>query len=158
MNTAKQQGAALIVSLMLLLMLTLIAITAANQSTLQLRISSNSQEQNTAFQAAESGLIKWTETYFQSPNYTAPVATFAPTVDLTSGPATPVSSTGTRETFTILAVANPKTCSGQGMRPGSIELYCFEIQSTGKTCDSSGNCSATAVHRQGGQRRGAASL
>lgn len=158
MKTANQHGAALIVSLLLLLMLTLIAITAANQSSLQLRISSNSQEQNTAFQAAESGLIKWTETYFQSSKYTAPDATFAPSVDRTAGPSTRVSSTSTRETFTILAFSNPKTCSGQGMRPGSIELYCFEIQSTGQACDDAGNCSATAVHRQGGQRRGAASL
>lgn len=158
MKIAKQNGVALIVSLLLLLMLTLIAITAANQSTLLLRISSNSQEQNTAFQAAESGLIRWTETYFQSAKYTAPTATFAPTENMTAGPATQVSTSSTRETFTIFAITNPKTCSGQGMRPGSIELYCFEIQSTGQACDGSGNCSATAVHRQGGQRRGAASL
>lgn len=158
MNNHKQRGIVLVVSLLLLLILTLIAITAANQSSLQLRISSNSQEQNAAFQAAESGLIKWTESYFQSTSYSMPNATFAPTMDLTAGPVTAVSSGSTRETFSILAISNPKTCSGQGMRPGSIELYCFEVQSTGQACDSDGNCTATAVHRQGGQRRGATSL
>ncbi len=158
MKISNQRGVALIVSLLLLLMLTLIAITAANQSSLQLRISSNSQEQNTAFQAAESGLVKWTETYFQSSNYTAPAATFAPTNDLSAGATTNVSSASTREAFTIFAFSNPKTCLKSGMRPGSIQLYCFEIQSTGQACDSSGNCGATAVHRQGGQRRGASTL
>lgn len=52
----RQQGAVLVVSLLLLLLLTVIAITAANVSTLQLRMASNSQQQNIAFQAAESGL------------------------------------------------------------------------------------------------------
>ena len=158
MNMHKQRGVVLLVSLLLLLMLTLIAITAANQSSLQLRISSNSQEQNSAFQAAESGLIKWTDAYFQSSNYTAPTTTFAPATNMTAGPATPVGDATNRETFTILAIANPSICPGQSMRPGSIELYCFEIQSTGQTCDDSGNCDAKAVHRQGGQRRGSARL
>ena len=63
MKTNKQKGMVLLVSLILLLMLTLIAITASNQSTLQLRISSNSEQRNMAFQAAEAGIAKWTGTY-----------------------------------------------------------------------------------------------
>ncbi|WP_341303805.1 pilus assembly PilX N-terminal domain-containing protein [Pseudomonas sp. TMP25] len=49
----------LLVSLILLLILTILAITAASTSTLQQRMASNAQEQNTSFQAAESGLARW---------------------------------------------------------------------------------------------------
>ena len=66
MSLHKQKGMVLVVSLLLLLMLTLIAISAANQSGLQLRIASNSEQQNAAFQAAESGLALWTDEYFNA--------------------------------------------------------------------------------------------
>lgn len=55
----QQQGMVLLVSLILLLLLTILAITAASTSSLQQRMASNAQEQNTAFQAAESGLANW---------------------------------------------------------------------------------------------------
>lgn len=55
----RQQGVALLVSLVLLLLLTILAITAARTSSLQQRMASNAQEQNSAFQAAESGLSRW---------------------------------------------------------------------------------------------------
>lgn len=61
MNTlpAQQRGMVLLVSLILLLILTILAITAASTSSLQQRMANNAQEQNTAFQAAESGLATW---------------------------------------------------------------------------------------------------
>nr|WP_298109063.1 PilX N-terminal domain-containing pilus assembly protein [uncultured Pseudomonas sp.] len=55
----QQRGMVLLVSLILLLLLTILAITAASTSNLQQRMASNAQEQNTAFQAAESGLATW---------------------------------------------------------------------------------------------------
>lgn len=61
----QQQGVALLVSLVLLLLLTVLAITAARTSSLQQRMASNAQEQNSAFQAAESGLSRWI-TLFES--------------------------------------------------------------------------------------------
>lgn len=64
----QQQGMVLLISLLLLLMLTIIAITAASQSNLQLRISSNSQQQNIAFQTTESGLSHWTNAFFCKPS------------------------------------------------------------------------------------------
>lgn len=64
-----QQGAVLLVSLVLLLILTTLAVTAASTSALQERMSSNAQQANTAFQAAENGL--------------------ANTIDLISGHASP---------------------------------------------------------------------
>ena len=49
----RQRGVVLLVSLMLLLMLTILALTATNRSTLQERMPANSQDSNLAFQAAE---------------------------------------------------------------------------------------------------------
>ncbi|MDM8347609.1 PilX N-terminal domain-containing pilus assembly protein [Pseudomonas sp. sp1636] len=134
---AKQQGIVLLVSLVLLLMLTIIAITAASQSNLQLRISSNSEQQNAAFQAAESGLQRWTTQYFaaySNSNFPSPI-----------DPPIPL---GAKEQFSV-AVIYAGPCPGSGERIG---LNCFDILSTGETCEA-GNCSTTAIHRQGGQRR-----
>jgi type IV pilus assembly protein PilX len=138
MNMHKQRGVVLLVSLLLLLMLTLIAITAANQSSLQLRISSNSQEQNSAFQAAESGLQQWTNAYFTS----ASNASFP-----TESTSTQIGSSN--EQFSVATIYTGP-CAGNGL--GRVSLNCFDIRSTGETCES-GSCTATAVHRQGGQRR-----
>ena len=51
-----QRGAALIVSLLILLVLTLLGVTAMTTSTQQEKMATNSREYNMAFQAAESAL------------------------------------------------------------------------------------------------------
>jgi Tfp pilus assembly protein PilV len=53
---AHQSGAVLIVAMILLVVLTLLGVTAMNTTSLQERIASNTQEQVHAFQAAETGL------------------------------------------------------------------------------------------------------
>ena len=53
---ARQQGAALVIGLILLLVLTLLAITGMSVATLELRMAGNEQYQERAFQAAEAGL------------------------------------------------------------------------------------------------------
>ncbi|GMQ96309.1 MAG: hypothetical protein BMS9Abin14_853 [Gammaproteobacteria bacterium] len=52
----RQSGAVLIVALVILVILTLLGVTAMNTTSLQERIASNTQEQVHAFQAAETGL------------------------------------------------------------------------------------------------------
>lgn len=52
----RQSGAVLIVALILLVVLTLLGVTAMNTTSLQERIAGNTQEQVHAFQAAETGL------------------------------------------------------------------------------------------------------
>lgn len=59
----RQTGVALVVSLLMLLLLTALALTAASNSSLQQRMASNAQEQNNAFQAAESGLARWIDRF-----------------------------------------------------------------------------------------------
>lgn len=73
-----QCGAALIMSMVILLILTLLGITAMGTSSLEEKMSGNTQEITRAFEAAESGLIEWSNTpgsivlegTTTSPNYT----------------------------------------------------------------------------------------
>jgi len=51
-----QRGAALVVGLLLLLVLTLLAISGMNSATLELVMAGNTQYQQNAFQAAETGI------------------------------------------------------------------------------------------------------
>jgi type IV pilus assembly protein PilX len=51
-----ERGAALIMSLVILLILTVLGITAMGTSSLEQKMAGNTQEANRAFQAAESGL------------------------------------------------------------------------------------------------------
>ncbi|MDT8410197.1 MAG: PilX N-terminal domain-containing pilus assembly protein [Wenzhouxiangellaceae bacterium] len=52
----RQQGAALFISLMFLIVLTLIGLSVANVGVLQERMSSNVRQSNVAFQRAEAGI------------------------------------------------------------------------------------------------------
>lgn len=51
-----QHGSALVVSLLILLVLTVIGVTSVSTSALQSKMATNTREYNTAFQAAESAL------------------------------------------------------------------------------------------------------
>jgi len=53
----KQDGAALVVALIFLLIMTLLGVGALNTTVLQEKMAGNTKEKNTAFQAAESALI-----------------------------------------------------------------------------------------------------
>lgn len=133
MSSKNQQGMVLLVSLILLLMLTLVAITASTQSSLQLRISSNNEQNNSAFQAAEAGLASWTSAY------------------LSFEPAPPTQGVvGGSQAYTVTK-AQTGLCLGSSLGM----MTCFDVQAEGRGgCDASGNdCVATAVHAQGGQRR-----
>lgn len=141
---SQQQGMVLLISLMLLLMLTIIAITAATQSNLQLRISSNSQQQNIAFQAAESGLQNWAKEYFKPgsswhPNATGTNGLLASTHSQWQYAAAPIGGTPPQ-----IPMAD-----GMGMSQGLLVVR-FDVVSTGCT---SADCTIRAVHRQGLQNR-----
>ncbi len=56
MNSKRQAGAALVVSLVLLVVVTVLAISGMNTATTELAIARNDQNYENAFQAAETGL------------------------------------------------------------------------------------------------------
>lgn len=121
---ANQSGMALLVSLIMLLLLTIIAITAAHQSTLQARMSANSQQQNVAFQTAESGIQAWVA------NYTA-----NPRIAVISVPG----SLTTKTPFTA-AAPTPSNCAdvvpaySLNASGETFQYACFDIQSDAKSC------------------------
>jgi hypothetical protein len=55
-SPGRERGAALVVGLILLLVLTILAVSGVVTSTLELRMVSNQQQQENAFQAADSGI------------------------------------------------------------------------------------------------------
>lgn len=55
-STQGQQGVVLVTSLLFLLVVTIISITAANNSSLGLRMSANMQDSSQSFQVAEAGI------------------------------------------------------------------------------------------------------
>ena len=55
---ARQQGAVLIISMIFLIIMTLLAVTGMNTSSMEEKMASNSQEATRAFQAAETGLAQ----------------------------------------------------------------------------------------------------
>ncbi|WP_435606136.1 pilus assembly PilX family protein [Pseudomonas knackmussii] len=144
-----QSGIALLVSLVLLLLLTIIAITAATQSTLQERMAANSQQQNIAFQAAESGIQGWIDAYQKDPKIVA----------LTVTPAS--SSDWAHKVQYQASAPAPGTCASvvqayslnAAESGGSFQYACFNIESTGKACAddacSDSNHPARAKHLQG---------
>lgn len=140
-----QSGMALLVSLVLLLLLTIIAITAATQSSLQERMAANSQQQNVAFQTAESGIQAWIKEYERLPRIEA------------------ITTTGTlTETTPYTASADvPGNCwdvvpaysldGSDGAK--SFQYACFNIDSSSKSC-ADASCAASdnparARHLQG---------
>ena len=52
----RQSGAVLVIAMIMLLVLTLLGVTAMNTTSMQERMAANSQELNRAFQASETGL------------------------------------------------------------------------------------------------------
>lgn len=129
MNTNhKQQGMVLMISLVLLLLLTIIAVTATSVSTLQLRMASNSQQQNIAFQAAESGLR-------QGQQMASGEAPATGTLNLNSGtPSNGLTSRYRVETEIVLLSGSSLDAAGEG--GGALPRYQVRISSHGKACDS----------------------
>ncbi|WP_454254501.1 pilus assembly PilX family protein [Pseudomonas sp. Marseille-Q8238] len=129
MNARSQQsGMVLLISLVLLLMLTLIAIAAAHQSSLQTRMAANSQQQNIAFQAAESGLSAWIKTYESSPQ----IAAISTSGNLDDGNRVPyqASAAAPSNCWDVVPAYSLNAAEGDT----SFQYACFNIESRSKAC------------------------
>jgi type IV pilus assembly protein PilX len=90
-NPRRQRGAALVVGLLLLLVLTILAISGMSTATLELRMSANQQYQERAFQAAEAGIEQAMAAGIQT---TDPAAIAAQYENPTSPEPTPIRGQG----------------------------------------------------------------
>lgn len=168
----KQQGMALVMGLMLLLVITLLGIATLRGTSMQERMSANNQQQAITFQGAEAAIrvvMDELRAVTQPPagvtqsvlitalnNGTAPtatqLATTQRTADSTSQYAGATVSNGTTSTAT-LTYANTTISAGSSMgigSSGSILNYNFVIDASSTQT----NTNASSRHQQGIARQG----
>ncbi|MGH8236827.1 MAG: pilus assembly PilX family protein [Steroidobacteraceae bacterium] len=134
-----QRGAALVVGMLLLLVLTLLAISGMNTASLELAMAGNLQYHENAFQAAETGVEQAIVLGMFNPS-AAPQR-----LPATVGTTTPIPNTGNRDNFftmTTPQLAGAAQPAIWGASWDSFSTYHFEVQSNGT---SARNAVATTV-------------
>ncbi len=150
-----QRGAALAVGLFMLLMLTIIGLTAVRSTTQQGRMASNFQFQNSAFQAAEGairGLVAEMRGELPQPAGVT-VNVLVDAIDPSTANPTRSYTLGTNITSqaTVQYIGQaPAPGYSMGVGKGAIVAHRFAITATGAQT----NTSAQAQHQQGVQRVG----
>jgi Tfp pilus assembly protein PilX len=135
---ARQRGAALVVGLLLLLVLTLLAISGMNTASLELVMAGNTQYQQNAFQAAETGIER---ALFDGG--------FNPGAPAERLPASGEQQIAGSTTDAYVSTITPQLAGAPqpalwGSSWDSFSTFHFEIQSTGSSARN-----AVAVNRQG---------
>ena len=130
----QQRGAALVVGLILLLILTVLAVSGMNTSTLELTMAGNVQYHQNAFQAAETGI----DIAIESRRFNTAAPNVLPVTALN-----PVDSTQAVTTFqTTTPVPDRAFSMGEGA--DSIAAYHFDIVAVGTSARN-----AVSTHNQG---------
>lgn len=133
-----QQGAALVIGLILLLVLTLLAVSGMNSASLEFIMAGNEQYRQNAFQAAETGV---------DVTYAANVALIPGGPDLPGAGAVPNSTTDNWVTTTRSLAAGTSMSPPPNPRAnsfGKFSYFNYDIQSTGTSVRG-----ASAVNIQG---------
>ena len=120
----RENGAALITALVVLIMLTLLAISTLSTSTMEERMAANSQELNRAFQIADTGLAR----IFDNPDALNTVTTFTATDTIATGYTTTY-NTEFRQDVPIGRTSN----LAQMWEAGKYSKYYFDLDSTSTT-------------------------
>lgn len=127
----RQRGAALVVALILLLVMTLLGVSGMNTATLELTMAGNAQNQQDAFQAAETGID---------------IAISQGTFSTGSAFQVPLTSVGAGEVEAKVEFAEvtpvPDLAFSMGMG-GGVQAYHFDVTATGR-----GPRGATSTHVQ----------
>lgn len=121
----KQRGAALVVGLLLLLILTLLAISGMNSATVEFIMAGNEQYHQNAFQAAETGIAQALATGTYNPGVAAKETVAA---------AVPNSATDTYSADIFRQLNGwPQSATMWTGSLNSFSSYHFEIQSQGNS-------------------------
>jgi type IV pilus assembly protein PilX len=131
LNCKTQQGAALVVGMVLLVILTLLAISGMNTATTELFMAGNEKYQENAFQAAETGIER-----------TLAVGNFNPAAMPPPNP--PAVDLGDGNAYTAITLPRGTSPAPPGYSFGTFGAEHFEIQSTGTS-----HRNATSNHTQG---------
>ncbi len=128
---APQRGAALVVGMVLLVILTLLAISGMNTATTELLMAGNERYQENAFQAAETGIERTLATASFNPAVLPPVD--PPPVALDNG-----------DSYTAFVQPRGTSPPPPGYSLGAFGAEHFDVQSTGAS-----QRNATSTHIQG---------
>ena len=131
---ARHRGAALVIGLILLVILTLLAITGMNTASTELVMAGNEQYRQHAFQASETGIEQAITVLPTVPQTAAP--TVVPNTAVTGAPT---------DLYTTSSQYMGDDLSIPGYSAGKYVGLHYQITSTGSTTIRN----ASAVHRQG---------
>jgi Tfp pilus assembly protein PilX len=118
----KQHGAALVVGLLLLLVITMLAISGINSASVEFVMAGNDQYHQNAFQAAEAGIADVLSTAAFNPGAGA---------QTTAGVALSDSKTETYDTTVTPALSGAPQPALWGNKWDSFSTFHFQIDSTG---------------------------
>ena len=129
---SREPGAALVVGLILLLVLTVLGVSGMNTATMELRMAGNTQIQEDSFQMAEDAI----DIGIAQRNFTTVGPT---TVNLLGTP------NADRQARTIFATTTPvpDVAFSMGTSTGSVQAFHFDITAVGQ-----GSGGATSTHTQ----------
>lgn len=137
----QQQGTALIVGLVVLLVMTMLGVASMGSMTTELRIANNTQTHQVAFQAAASAIqavlndpaIEWNDTAGGVGN------------DIASQPAAYVSPNGDQSADLVVRYSGcRKVFTGSSLTSDGMGALAHEIEATGQARDGSSNVIATS--------------
>jgi type IV pilus assembly protein PilX len=118
-GASRERGVVLVMALVILLILTILGVTAMSTSSLQEKMAGNTQEQTKAFQAAESGISK--------------IASTSGTLDLTTKTTNNFSFGNTTAKVDVSYMQSVPPKRGSGYSSTSFDAANFDQQSAGKT-------------------------
>jgi type IV pilus assembly protein PilX len=135
---SRQSGAALIVSMVMLMVLTMLAISTMSTASLEVTMAGNDQYSENAFQLAETGLDQYIATVAVNPGC---ANTLNP--DVCDIAVTNVTEMGGSYQAQASYLNDFDGCAGSSK--GLLASYHFEVQATGQTT----NQGAVSQHTQG---------
>src|SRR5258705_4257927 len=119
-SRARQSGAALVVGLILLVVLTLLAVSGMNTASMELRMAGNEQFRKRAFEASEAGIERTLAT--------GPFNPSSPPVTVAATPADPANAD---DRFSLLITPVGATAAPPGYSLKTFSAEHFTIQSQG---------------------------
>jgi type IV pilus assembly protein PilX len=138
-SIARQSGAALVVGLILLVVLTLLAVSGMNTASTELRMAGNEQYRKRAFEASEAGIERSIAT-----------GPFNPNAPPTAVAATPIDAAMPDDQYSLLITPAGSTAAPPGYSLKAFSAEHFTIQSQGFSFrQGSTYQNAASTHTQG---------
>ena len=130
----KQDGAVLVVGLVMLVVITVLGVSGMNSAALELTMAGNTQFHQQAFQAAETGI----DISITRRDYITSAASILPVTPLDTGDYSTEAATNFMENTPV-----PDDAFSMGVDTGSVQAFHFDVLATGR-----GPSNARSTHNQ----------